>query len=164
MVYLALFLALVLLPTAAIIWFRASGTAAFLSLCLGVVLTQYVAPEVTDTLVGFFGANRLLTTDWVKMGLLVAPVVLAILFTARSAHGTLRKVVNVVSAAATGMLFALFMVVLLPKEVQAGIKGEQVYKVLNNLQTAVILKGAFFGMLYLYLTKPKHEGKKDKKK
>lgn len=163
MIYLVVFLALVLVPTLAIIFFRASGTVSFLALCMGFVLTQYVAPEVADTLVGFFGANRLLTTDWVKVGLLVVPVLMAILFTAQSVHGTLRKVVNIISAAATGMLLALFIVAVLPASAQAHFKTQEVWKVLNNLQTAVILKGAFFGMLYLFLTKPKHEGKKHKK-
>lgn len=164
MVYLCLFIALVIVPTLAIILLRASGTAAFLSLCLGLVLTQYVAPEVTDMLVELMGANRLLTTDWVKLGLLAAPTGLAVIFTAGSVKGRLRELVNVVSAAATGMLFALFMVGLLPHDIQAHLKTQEAWKTLSNLQTAVILKGAFFGMLYLYLTKPKHESKGKKHK
>lgn len=163
MTYLIVLAALALVPLLAIVLLRVNGAIAFMSLCLGSVLVSYTSSDVND-LVGSFAAKG--TTNfhqWVQLALLAIPFLLAILFTRGSVKGS-KKYTNVLPAIASGLLFVLMSVPLLPKNVQNHIHAQQAWTQLSNLQTAVILGGALFSLVFILFTHRTHHGDEEGKK
>jgi membrane protease YdiL (CAAX protease family) len=130
---------------------RVNGAIAFMSLCLGSVLVTYTSSDVDTVFTSFSNHDPLVTNQWIQLALLVIPFVLTILFTKGSVKGG-KKVTNVLPALATGLLFALLVVPLLPADLQRQIHHEEVWRELSNLQTAVILAGAVFSLVFLLFT------------
>lgn len=162
--YLAVLAALVLLPVLVITILRVNGAIAFMSLCLGSVLVTYTSGDVTSVFGSFSASHNSLTTNqWVQLGLLVVPFLLTILFTRGSVKGG-KKVTNVIPALATGLLFALLLVPLLPADTQHHIHHLQAWRQISDAQTGVILGGAFFSLVFLLITHRKKHDDEGKKK
>lgn len=154
--------ALALVPVLAITLLRVNGAIAFMSLCLGSVLVTYTSSDVDTVFTSFVNKNALVTNQWVQLALLVLPFLLTLLFTRASVKGA-KRFTNFLPALATGLLFALLVVPLLPTDMQHHIHSQQAWHQLSNLQTAVILSGALFSLVFLLFThrkKPDEEGKK----
>lgn len=164
MTYLLVLAATAILPVLAIVLLRVNGAIAFMSLCVGSVLVTYVSGDINDIFTSFAAKGTLSANQWVQLGLLVVPFVLAILFTRGSVSGA-KRITNVLPALAAGMLFALLLVPLLSANVQRHIKRLYAWHQLNAMQTAVILGGAAFSLIFLLLTHRKggDEGKKSGK-
>lgn len=144
--------ALVLVPAAVIVLLRVNGAIALMSLCLGSVLIAYTATDVEGVLTSFAAKNSgLAVNQWTQLGLLVAPFLLTVLFTRGSVNGS-KKLTNVLPAVATGLLFALLIVPLLSASLQRNIHSQPAWNQLSNLQTAIILSGAAFSLLFLLFT------------
>jgi len=157
MTYLFILLGLALLPVLAIVLLRVNGAIAFMSLCTGSVLATYVSPDVNDIFTSFAAKGTLSTNQWVQLGLITVPLLLAVLFTRGSVKGH-KRFTNVLPALATGMLFALLIVPHLSAGVQRQIHHLSAWHQLDSLQTAVILGGAAFSLLFVLLT---HRGHHD---
>jgi zinc transporter ZupT len=157
--------ALVLVPLLAILVLRVNGAIAFMSLCLGSVLVTYTSTDVDGVLTSMStGSTRLTVNQWSQLGLLVVPLLLTMLFTRGSVKGS-KKVTNVLPALAAGLLTALLVVPLLPANLQHQIHDQTIWAQLNNAQTAVILGGAAFSLMFLlftHRTKPVHDEAKKK--
>lgn len=121
------------------------------------MLVTYTSADVDTVFTSFVNHNPLVTNQWIQLALLVTPFALTILFTHGSVKGT-KRFSNILPALATGLLFALLTVPLLPAEFQRGIHSTEAWHQLSNLQTAVILGGALFSLVFLLLT---HRKKKD---
>jgi hypothetical protein len=164
MTYLIVLAALALVPVLLITLLRVNGAIAFMSLCLGSVLVTYTSSDVDTVFTSFQKHNALVTNQWVQLALLVLPFLLTILFTRASVKGA-KQVTNVLPALATGLLVALLTVPLLPAELQRNIHSTEAWHQLSSLQTAVILGGAFFSLVFLlftHRTRHNEEGKKKK--
>jgi len=151
MTYLLVLAALALLPALAIVLLRVNGAIAFMSLCVGSVLVTYTATDVTDLITSFSAKGTLNVGQWVRLVLLVAPFVLAVLFARGSVQGH-KKLINILPALASGALCTLLAVPLLPAGVQRHIQHLTAWHQLNDLQTAVILGGAAFSLAFLLFT------------
>lgn len=161
MTYLIVLAALVLVPLLVITLLKVNGAVAFMSLCVGSVLISYTSSDV-NAVVGSLSAHSTLTTyQWVQIGLLVVPFLLTILFTRGSVHGS-KRFTNVLPALASGLLFTLLITPLFPADIQRQIHAQHAWHQLSSAQTAVVLGGAAFSLLFLLLThrtRP-HEDKK----
>ena len=96
---------------------RINATLVFLSLCLGNVLVQFVAPDANSFLQLFSAQvpDGIDTgNDTVKIILLLLPAVLTAIFMIRTVRGRGRLLLNVLPAAGVGLLGALLVVPLLP--------------------------------------------------
>ncbi|HSX06386.1 MAG TPA: hypothetical protein VLG92_01550 [Candidatus Saccharimonadia bacterium] len=163
MAYLIVLAALALVPALAILLLRVNGAIAFMSLCLGSVLVTYVSSDVNGILTSFSASkNSLVTAQWAQLGLLVTPLLFTLLFTRGNVHGN-KRFANLLPALATGVLFALLVVPLLPASVQRHIHKLAIWHQLDSLQTAVILAGAVFSLLFLLFTHRKSHGGDDAK-
>jgi len=152
MTYLIILAALALVPLLAIVLLRVNGAVAFMSLCLGSVLVTYTSSDVDGVLTSFTASKNALTTNqWSQLGLLVVPFLLTVLFTRGSVKGA-KRYSNLLPALASGLLCALLVVPLLAADVQRHIHNQSAWTQLSNLQTAVILGGAAFSLLFLLLT------------
>jgi membrane protease YdiL (CAAX protease family) len=163
MTYLIILGALALVPLLAILLLRVNGAIAFMSLCVGSVLVSYTSPDVTSVVSSLNPRHTLQTNQWVQLGLLVIPFLLTILFTRGSVHGG-KRFTNVLPALASGLLFALLITPLLSSGVQHQLEHQTAWRQLSNAQTAVVLGGAAFSLLFLLFThrtrKPDEAGKK----
>jgi hypothetical protein len=162
MTYLVVLAAMALVPALAILLLRVNGAIAFMSLCLGSVLIAYTAADVDDLVTSFAAKNTLNVHEYVAIGMLVIPFLLALLFTRGHVKG-FKKFTNILPALATGLLFALLLVPLLSASVQHQIQAQAAWRQLNNLQTSVILGGAAFSLLFLLFTHRTKGGDDDKK-
>ena len=153
---------LTLIPTLLILWRRSHGPLTFMSVCFGYVLVTFAAPDVAAFLTGFMGVNVAVADQWVKLGLLLVPLILTILFTGH-AVGKGKLLLNAAPALSTGLLLALLVVPLLPTTWQHMVTTGSLWTVLQNLQTDVLLAGGAFSLLYLFLASRDH-GSSDEKK
>lgn len=163
MIHLAILLGLVIVPILAILLLRVNGAIAFMSLCLGSVLVQYASGDMTDLIMSFSAQGMLNVSQWVKLSLLIAPLVLTVLFT----HGSIRggkRFTNILPALTTGMLTALLAVPLLPAAMQRNIHQLGAWTQLDNLQTSLVIAGAVFSLLFLLVTHRTKHTDDDKKK
>lgn len=164
MTYLIVLTALALVPVLLVMLPRVNGAIAFMSLCLGSVLVTYTSSDVDTVFTSFTNRHALVTNQWVQLALLVIPFVLTILFTSGSVKGG-KTVTNMLPALATGLLFALLTVPLLPADLQRNIHSTEAWHQLDDLQTAVILGGALFSLVFLLFThRAKQEDGHKKKK
>ncbi|HSX05729.1 MAG TPA: hypothetical protein VLF69_04635 [Candidatus Saccharimonadales bacterium] len=162
MTYLIVLGAIALVPVLAIVLLRVNAAIAFMALALGSVLVTYTSSDVNAVFGGFSANGSLNKYAWIQLGLLVAPLLLTILFTRGSVKGS-RQTLNILPALAAGMLCALLVIPLLPADVQRHIHHEAIWKQLDNLQTAVVLGGAAFSLLFVLVTHRKKHDDEDKK-
>lgn len=164
MTYLIVLIALALVPVLAIMLLRVNAAIAFMSLALGSVLVTYTGSDVT-AISGSMSAKNPSMSQWVQLGLLVLPFVLTILFTRGSVKRGAKLALNVLPALSSGLLFALLVIPLLPKDLQGQIHAEGAWRQLSNLQTGIILGGSVFALLFLLVThrKKKHDEEEKKK-
>lgn len=160
--------AIALVPVLAIILLRVNGAIAFMSLCLGSVLVTYTASDVDSVASSLLDKGALSINQWTQLTLLIMPLLLSILFTRGSVKGV-KSIINILPAAATGLLCAILVVPLLSANLQRGVQSLSFWRQLSNAQTAVILGGALFSLMFLLFTHRKRkggdeEGKKKKKK
>ena len=163
MVGTAVFAGLIAVPILLLLLLRSNGTVVFLSVCLGYLLAQFVSGDIVEGLSMFISLNSLVVGDYFQLLLLVLPVLLTLLFSRRSTHKGLGKLVHILPGIAAGLLVGLLAVGFLPGALQVEVKQVEYWKVLNNLQTGIVLAGAFFGLLHLFLERPKHEHHKKSK-
>jgi len=167
MTHLVIFAALATVPLLAIVLLRVNGAIAFMSLCLGSVLVTYTSSDVDSVVSGLEGKHAAHLEPWVQVALFVLPLLLSLLFTRGSVKGS-KSLLNVLPAAATGLLCALLIVPLLPLALRQEIHQQAVWRQLNDAQTAIILGGAVFSLMFLLFThrrkKSDEEGKKGKHK
>lgn len=155
---------LVLVPVFAIVLLKAQGAIVFLSLCLGSVLASYVATDMTDVLTSMrSGQSPLAVSQMVRIILLIAPFVLAMLFTSRTVRGG-KHLLNLVTALTSGILFALLIVPLLSSDLQRSIMDQTVWHQISSLQTLVIIVGATLSMIFLLMSRPHHQNSKKHRK
>ena len=167
MAHLVILAALAAVPLLAILLLRVNGAIAFMSLCLGSVLVTYTSSDVTSVLTGFSASKSIsITGQSAQLALLVVPFLLTVLFTRGSVKGA-KSITNILPALSTGLLCALLAVPLLPANLQQQIHSQTAWHQLSNAQTAVILGGALFSLMFLLLThrrKHEEEGKKKRHK
>jgi energy-coupling factor transporter transmembrane protein EcfT len=165
--YLVILGALAAVPILAITAMRVNGAIAFMSLCLGSVLVTYTSDDVDTVLSSMINKDALSIDQWVQLGLLIVPFILALLFTRGSVKGG-KSLTNILPAVASGLLCALLVVPLLGANIQRQIHDLSVWHQLSSAQTAVILGGALFSLMFLLFThrgkKGDEEGKKKKSK
>ncbi|MBP9852520.1 MAG: hypothetical protein QG629_102 [Patescibacteria group bacterium] len=160
MIATVVFASLILVPIALLVLLRSNGTVLFLSVCLGYMLAQFVSADMVEGLSMFVKLNALVVGDYFQMILLCLPVVLILLFARGSKHNGLGKIIHFLPGIAAGLLLGLLAVGYMPRELQTEIKALEYWRVLSNLQTGIVIAGAFFGLLHLFMDRPKHDHNK----
>lgn len=142
---------------------RVNAGILFLSLCAGSVLSEFVSDDAIQIVDSFFPrTNPDITASVTRLVLLLLPAVLTIVFMRRSMAGS-KTLINILPAAASGLLTALLVVPLLPPGTRYSITGTEAWDTLKNFQSLIIGAGATVSLLVLWGSKPKHDKKKHKK-
>jgi hypothetical protein len=140
---------------------RINATLVFLSLCLGNLLVQFVGNDAHSVMAL---ASKAGTTSpgqtYVKLGLLLLPVVLTALFMIKSVKGP-KLVWNALPAIAFGLVFTLLLVPLLPAHDAHMLTSSTAWGQFLRLQTLIVGSGTLICLLFLWMQRPKHS-KEDK--
>jgi hypothetical protein len=150
--------AIVLIPAAFLMLLRVNATLVFLSLCLGDVLVQFVAPDANSFLQLFSAhvpASVDKGNDTVKIILLLLPVVLTAIFMVRTVRGSGKLLLNVLPAAGVGLLGALLVVPLLPPGLSHNIVNSSLWEQVQKAQNLIVGTSALVCLLVLWLQRPK---------
>jgi hypothetical protein len=155
--------AMVLIPAVILMLLRINATLVFLSLCLGNVLMQFVAPDAGSFLTlfsakvpaGFDNGN-----DNVKLILLLLPVLLTAIFMIRTVRGKFRLILNVFPSEGVGLLGALLVVPLLPPGLSHNIIDSHLWSQLQRAQNLIVGHTALVCLLVLWLQRPHVGGHK----
>lgn len=151
--------ALVVGPVVLLTLLRINAAFVFLSLCLGNVLVQFLGKDAI-TVVG--GAHAV-SSNYVQLGLLLAPVVLTLLFMARTVRGS-RLLLNLLPALGVGLLLALLVVPLLSSGLSANIVRSSVWYDMQKSQDLIVGFSALICLVFLWMQRPKSGGKEHGKR
>jgi hypothetical protein len=140
---------------------RINATLVFLSLCLGNLLVQFVGNDANSVIAI---ASKAGTTSpsqtYVRLGLLLFPVILTAFFMVRSVKGP-KLLWNLLPAVAFGLVFTLLLVPLLPHAQASMLTGSAAWAQFLRLQTLIVSGGTLICLLFLWTTRPRG-GKEDK--
>src|SRR4051812_40507543 len=155
--------AIVVIPVIALLVLRINATLVFLSLCLGDVLVQFVATDANQfvSLISNSSSSQIHTSDdWMKIGLLILPVILTAVFMIRTVRGAGRLTLNALPAVGVGLLGALLVVPLLPPGLSHNIVDSSLWEQVTRAQNLIVGTSALICLLVLWLQRPKTGGGK----
>ncbi len=157
---------IVLIPIIALTALRINAALVFLSLCLGDVLVQFVAPDANSFL-ALFSAHVPKGIDTgnqnIKLILLLLPVVLTSVFMIRTVKGYGRLTLNLLPAAGVGLLGGLLVVPLLPPGLSHNIINSSAWSQVQRTQDLIVGASALVCLMVLWLQRPKTGGTKHSK-
>lgn len=153
--------AMVAVPVVVLMLLRANAALVFLSLCLGAVLVQFVAPD-TQSFADLFSAHNLSNahpaSNTIHLSLLLLPVVLTTFFMIGTVRGRTKLLLNILPAAGVGLLGALLLVPLLSSSLQYNIVNSSLWSELQRAQDLIVGSSALVCLLVLWMQRPKTGG------
>ena len=153
--------AIVAVPIAVLILFRINAALVFMSLCLGDVLVQFVAPNTDAYLITLseHGVNTASITDTAAaLALLVTPAILTAVFMIRTVRGRPKLLLNVLPAVGVGLLAALLAVPLMSAGLRYSITGSSLWGQAQRFQVVIVSASAIVCLFVLWLQRPKAGG------
>lgn len=159
----AILAAIVLIPVVVLMILRINAALVFLSLCLGNVLVQFIAPDANSFL-ALFSAHVPKGVDTgnsaIKILLLLFPVVLTAIFMIRTVRGRARLALNLLPSAGVGMLGGLLVVPLLPSGLSHNIIDSSLWAQALRAQDLIVGVSALICLFVLWLQRPTTGGSK----
>ncbi|MEK7059179.1 MAG: hypothetical protein AAB971_00245 [Patescibacteria group bacterium] len=153
---------IVLVPVILLMALRINAALVFLSLCLGSVLVQFIAPDAASFL-ALFSAHVPEGVDTgnnlVKIILLLLPAVLTAVFMIRTVKGYGRLALNLLPAAGVGLLGGLLVVPLLSPGLSHNIINSSLWDQAIAAQDLIVGTSALVCLLVLWMQRPKTGGK-----
>lgn len=152
---------IVVVPVIVLMLLRVNAALVFLSLCLGNVLVQFMAPDANSFLV-LFSAHvpkaASASNDTIKLILLLLPVLLTAIFMIRTVRGYGRLLLNLLPAAGVGLLGGLLVVPLLSPGLSHNIVDSSLWHQVQRAQDLIVGASALVCLLVLWLQRPKAGG------
>jgi hypothetical protein len=159
--------ATVVAPVLFLMVLRINAALVFLSLCLGSVLVQFVAPDV-NSFMTVFSAHAPHTDApdnlIVQLVLLLAPAALTAIFMIRTVKGHGRLLLNVLPAAGVGLLGVLLVIPLLSQDIADNLTSASLWPQVERSQNLIVGGSAVICLLVLWMQRPKTGGEKHGKK
>ncbi|HEU4966823.1 MAG TPA: hypothetical protein VFT53_05075 [Candidatus Saccharimonadales bacterium] len=160
LIILGLFAAPVLL----LMLLRVNAALVFVSLCVGYVITQFLANDIQSFADLFVSHGASVSVSVMRLALLLFPAAFTTLFMI----GTVRKarlLLNILPALAAGCLAALLVVPLLTPGTAQSIMSSSLWAQVVRLQSALVGGGALISMFFIWTQRPKkhhdeHSGKR----
>ena len=137
-------------PVVGMVLLRVNAAMVFLSLCLGQILVQYVAPQANDLLHMLDSRAGGLSTTTIDLALLLAPAVATAILMLFSVHGGLKRLLNLVPAVAASLLAVLLAGPLLPTNLRHSFHSHQLWVYVSNAQALIVGAGAAVSLFFLW--------------
>lgn len=156
-------LGLGLTPVLLLMLLRVNAALVFVSLCVGYVAAQFLGNDIQSFANLFISHGSAVSVSVMRLGLLLAPAVLTMLFMIGTVRKT-RLVLNMLPALATGCLVVLLVVPLLPSSTANAVTGSSLWVQFSRLQSAIVGASALISLFFLWTQRPKkrheeHTGK-----
>ena len=159
-------IAIIGVPVVAMMVLRINAALVFMALCLGSVLTQFVADDagwlmsLASPTVPQAGS---VSESMIKLGLLLLPPLFTAIFMIRTVNGG-RLMLNLLPAVGAGFLGALLAVPLLMPGTAVPIMASPLWQEVVKLQDLIVGSSALLCLFVLWLQRPKTgEGKHHRK-
>lgn len=158
---------IILLPIVILVVLRVNATLVFLSLCLGDVLTQFIATN-SNPLQSLVPSSHISASlhapdnSW-RLILLLIPVIITTALMARTVKGSSKKILNILPAVAVGLVGALLVVPVLPSAAAQDVINNSLWGQLTSYQGAIVTLSAIACLSMLWLQRPKSGGSKHSK-
>ncbi len=156
-IILALF---VFTPVVVLTLLRANAATAFLALCLGSVLGNFVARDLVSGLRGYIAPATQITDTIAALALLWLPVILVAIFMMKTIAPK-QRFINALPALAIGLLGVLLSVPFLTPEVRSAVEASDFYQHINDYKAAIVTAGTVLSLTLLRMRK-KSDGKHKK--
>lgn len=158
--------AIVVIPVILLLLLRINAALVFLSLCLGYVLVQFVAPDA-DSLFNLFSAHNFNShttgSNTIRLILLIVPALLTAVFMIRTVKGSARLMLNILPSAGVGLLGALLVVPLMSKGIQHDIISSTLWEQVQRSQVLIVGTSSMVCMFVIWLQRPKTGSKHNKR-
>lgn len=138
------------LPAIVFAVLRMNASLVFLSLCLGLVLVQYVASEANQLIHLAAAHVSPVSTSTIQLALLVAPAAVTGIVTIFSVRGRLKTMMNLLPSVAASALLLLLAIPLLPPGLRYNLQGQQAWHYLSNAEALVVAAGATVSLCFLW--------------
>lgn len=148
---------LVGLPLLLALLFRVSAVFLFTSVASGALLTQYFADDASLVLNAFFTHSNV--DQYVKLVLLVLPVLLTVYFLRKTLSGT-QILFHLVPLVVTSAAFAALVMTALPGGVRYDLMNNSAGKVLESSQNLLVAASSILTLLLMWFTMRHHKGKR----
>lgn len=150
--------AIILAPVILMLVLRINAALVFLSLCLGDVLVQFVAPDANSFMPFFAGPGATADANTVKLALLGLPVLLTAVFMIRTVNGSVKLLLNALPSAGTGLLAALLVTPLVSAGLRHNIVDSALWQQVHRAQDLIVGSSALICLLVLWMQRPKTGG------
>lgn len=155
---------IVLIPVVLLMVLRVNAALVFLSLCLGVVLVQFVAGDA-NSLLSLLSSSRAAaatgavapSNNLTTLVLLLLPVLLTTIFMIHTVKGV-RLMLNILPAAGVGLLGGLLVVPLLSAGLSANIVVSPLWVQATRAQALIVGASALICLFALWMQRPKTGG------
>lgn len=158
---LLIVLIIALLPALILTLFRANAATAFLALCLGSVLGQFVASDVIDALQGYIAPNSSLSESVVRLILLWLPVALTSIFMSHTISKG-QRLINLLPALMVGLVGVLLSVPYLTPDVRAAVDLHSVWHFVEQYQAIIVASATLLSLFMLRMRSSGEEGKRSR--
>jgi hypothetical protein len=144
---------------------RVNAAIAFLSLCLGNLLVQFVSPDANQFL-ALFSAHVPKGVDagnaTIKIILLLLPLVCTSIFLMRTIKGRGRLAINLLPSIGTGLVLSLLVTPLLPENLSHSVIQSGLWAQIKQSEDLVVGLSAVACLFVLMLQRPKSGHDKEK--
>ena len=140
---------------------RVNAALVFLSLCLGNILVQFVAPDANSffTLFSAHTSQKVSASNSVvQLVLLLLPTILTAVFMIRTVRKGPRLILNIFPAAGVGLLGALLTIPLLPASLSHKVVGSPLWLQAFRAQDLIVGASAIVCLFVLWMQRPKTGG------
>lgn len=157
MMYNVILVAAIALPVLLLMLLRAHAAIVFLSLCAGSLLVKYVGYDATTAANMFSSRDSNAFTAVILILVMLLPVLLSAFVLRRSVSGA-KMIINIVPAAAVGVVGALLVVPLLPGGIQYNLTNTQIWIFMQQYENFIIGTGILLSLFIMWysLRKPHH--------
>lgn len=154
---LVLIAGMIALPIVLIAVLRINAAIVFLSLCLGSVLVQFAGKDA-GSFVHLFSGSKLVSDYDASLVLLLLPAAFTMIVMIRTVRGKFRTLLNLLPAAAVGVVGLLLAEPLFSPGLRGAVAGTQAWHNLQQLQTLLVTVSTIVSLLFLWLQRPKGSG------
>ena len=128
---------------------RVNAVLMFVAVAAGALLAQYISDETSLVFNSFF--SHMNVDNYVKLGLLLLPVVLTLLFL-RKTLNTTQLVFHLIPLIVTSAALATLVISSLPGSVHHEIVSNPIGKIADNSQNVLITASAILTLVLAWLT------------
>jgi hypothetical protein len=152
---------IIFVPVLILMFLRINAVLVFLSICLGDVLVQFVAPDSKTMITTFAGSNAHLAnmlSNNIDIVLLLLPVVLTAIFMIHTVHGGAKLILNLLPAIGVGLLATLLVIPLLSAGLRHNIVDSSLWAEVERAENLIVGSSSIICLLVLWMQRPKKSG------